>query len=579
MGTQMKHALLLGDGEDTREAWLVSLANHMRPVFAKLDAPLPEKLRVSMSITKSAKTTGMAFAPEASGDGTVEVLIRLDQDDPMHVAAVLVHNLIHAHLLPQGVEGHNITFRRLSKALGFEKKCRLGNPGPGFFKLMAPILVDVGPFPHKALDFSARKTGKKEQKNRHVLVQCGVLVQDPKNEGCKVDCEVKARMARSTIDKYGAVICPVHHVPLMAEPEEEDPAGGNVNEVDPAGVVHEEPEEEDKCILTRSEAFRYWGDVCSCGLKADEHQADEHQADETREDRRDREDLEDLEELEDEAEIRDKEERQGEGTDDDAEDDEREREQLTKEINDEADARRASAGIFDAHTVDWMHRRKHLQCQCTDAVPEVCGECYEHAASPCKCHNTAVMQIITSNTITVAPEILDVEALRFEIGAIEIRRAPPRFEDARSTAASPSKEDLARVQAEDLARVRAFADPVKERIEDCCKAIKKLLKKKPLGIRAIFLSTAMAESKFTEPEIRIALRVMADDGSIESDDEDVQRRLYLKDASTPPAPAKKPAKKPAKNGAPPKCSSPEPTAKKAAKKKQTPVAPIRKRPT
>lgn len=185
-GFQVKH-------QATREDWLNAVAQRMRPMFEAAGAPLPERFRVTMSLTKRAKAIGMCFDASASADGTFEILIRLDQCDPLEVAAILAHELVHAAV---GIkEGHGGRFRAAALRIGLEGKMTATRPGDAFKTTVAPILAAVGPFPHAALDWAGERSGPKKQGTRLLKVKCG---------DCGYTCRVTAKWLEST----GAPLCP-----------------------------------------------------------------------------------------------------------------------------------------------------------------------------------------------------------------------------------------------------------------------------------------------------------------------------------------------------------------------------------
>ena len=60
-----------------RESWLADVAARLRPAFAQLGAPLPERLRIAIgfpSTGRRAKATGECWDSAASADETFEIL-------------------------------------------------------------------------------------------------------------------------------------------------------------------------------------------------------------------------------------------------------------------------------------------------------------------------------------------------------------------------------------------------------------------------------------------------------------------------------------------------------------------------
>ena len=82
-----------------REEWLSTMADMMAPVFAANGYTLP-KIRMSIGFPSQGsrgKAIGQCWDSSASDDGTYEILIRPDRHEPMDVAAILAHELGHAH--------------------------------------------------------------------------------------------------------------------------------------------------------------------------------------------------------------------------------------------------------------------------------------------------------------------------------------------------------------------------------------------------------------------------------------------------------------------------------------------------
>lgn len=123
------------------------------------------------------RTVGLCFDPSVSGDGSTEILIRLDREDALEVFAILAHELIHAAL---GLgAGHGPRFKRVAVLLGLAGPMRATRSGPAFAKLAAPLLETLGPFPHRALRSSGDHPLERKQTARmHPLFcpRCGLRI-------------------------------------------------------------------------------------------------------------------------------------------------------------------------------------------------------------------------------------------------------------------------------------------------------------------------------------------------------------------------------------------------------------------
>jgi ribosomal protein L37E len=137
-----------------REEWLNELVAELRPMFAAINAPLPEKIRVTCGFpSQKARTLNKAigehWAPDASADGFNEILISPVIAEPMEAAAILVHEL--AHAATPGC-GHKGEFVRVIRALWLEGKATATVAGQEFRENFGPIVEAIGPYPHGALN-------------------------------------------------------------------------------------------------------------------------------------------------------------------------------------------------------------------------------------------------------------------------------------------------------------------------------------------------------------------------------------------------------------------------------------------
>lgn len=185
-----------------REAWLHDVARGLVGWFKKAGFPLPVDLRVTCGFPSSRalngtrnQTIGQCWHPASSADGSVEIMVSPVLADPVRVAGIFAHELIHAAVGPG--HGHKGPFRKLALAIGLEGKMTATTEGEAFKRLIAPILESVGPYPHAALDARKReKEGPAKQTTRLVKATCG--------------CGYTVRLTRKWIDEVGAPHCPEH---------------------------------------------------------------------------------------------------------------------------------------------------------------------------------------------------------------------------------------------------------------------------------------------------------------------------------------------------------------------------------
>ena len=210
------------DTHPNRESWLNDVAARLRPAFAQLGAPLPERLRIAIgfpSAGRRAKATGECWDSAASADATFEILVRPDLAEAegalaLPVAAALARELVHAAVGIQA--GCGPAYRKVAHSIGLVGPMRATGPGPAFLALIAPVLEAVGPLPHARLDAdrAAAAAGQdngeaplttrpRKQANRHVRCACS-------------ECGYVARTARKWLDQAGPPHCP-NHGPMRAE--------------------------------------------------------------------------------------------------------------------------------------------------------------------------------------------------------------------------------------------------------------------------------------------------------------------------------------------------------------------------
>lgn len=131
-----------------REQWLTHLAILLRPWFSAQGYEIPLRIRLGVgALSISRHRLGVCFPIDR--DGFQHITISPFIDDPVTVAAVLVHELIHA-ILPAD-EVHGVRFARAARALGLEGRLTTVTPSPRLRSHLEQLLRRVGPYPHRAL--------------------------------------------------------------------------------------------------------------------------------------------------------------------------------------------------------------------------------------------------------------------------------------------------------------------------------------------------------------------------------------------------------------------------------------------
>jgi hypothetical protein len=202
---------------NSRESYLCAATNELRPYFAKLGLPLPEKIRFAIAFTshgKKGRVAGECWQAGASDDGHHEIIIRADFADPAEVIRILVHELVHAALPPDVKHGKE--FREAALRIGLEGPMRHALPGAVLKERVNDLASSLGPFPHGRLNFDR-------------VTLAGVVAADkPKKQGTRMlkaeclgaGCGYTVRVAARWIKECGPPHCPKHgamRVPPLAQ--------------------------------------------------------------------------------------------------------------------------------------------------------------------------------------------------------------------------------------------------------------------------------------------------------------------------------------------------------------------------
>ena len=117
-----------------REEWLQQLVGLLRPYFKEyVGQDIPEKVRVSCGwpsgkamVTKN-RALAECFPRRMSVEGYNEIFMSPAVADPMDVAAMLVHELVHA--VDDCVNSHKGKFIEFAKAAGLRRPWTATTPG------------------------------------------------------------------------------------------------------------------------------------------------------------------------------------------------------------------------------------------------------------------------------------------------------------------------------------------------------------------------------------------------------------------------------------------------------------------
>jgi hypothetical protein len=199
LGVVFKHRNTEKRGKHmTREDWLNKVATHMQPWFTAMGLEVPA-IRVSVGFTSAGargKAIGECWCKSCSSDGVFEIFLHPALDDPMRVAGVLAHEIVHAVVGLQA--GHGPKFRKVATAIGLEGKMTATTEGEAFKKRADSIIRSVGHFPHKRL--AGGSTAKKKQGTRLIKCECE-------------ECGYTVRTTAKWLD-VGPPLCPCNNEPM-----------------------------------------------------------------------------------------------------------------------------------------------------------------------------------------------------------------------------------------------------------------------------------------------------------------------------------------------------------------------------
>ena len=155
----------------TREQWLERAIAMMRDIL--IPQLQGHRYRVSCgwphkaAVARTARKLGECCYPEHSTDHTSHNLfISPALQDPIEVLQTLAHELIHVAAGPN--VGHKGQFVKIAKAIGFKAPWTRTPASLQLFERLNGLLVNLGPYPHAAID----KSGRKKQGTRMLKVIC-----------------------------------------------------------------------------------------------------------------------------------------------------------------------------------------------------------------------------------------------------------------------------------------------------------------------------------------------------------------------------------------------------------------------
>jgi hypothetical protein len=182
----------------TREDWLKTAIEEVRPMFTAEGLFLAEKIRVTCGFPAHHARSGRlgeCHASAASADQHYEILISPVLADRFRVFDVLIHEL--CHTLP-GCMNHGITFGKAAHAMSLaavNNNWKSTVQAADFLTKYGQIIDSLGAYPHAALMLA-----DKTQATRMLKAACP-------------HCGYTIRLTKKWADK-GLPECPVDQTPL-----------------------------------------------------------------------------------------------------------------------------------------------------------------------------------------------------------------------------------------------------------------------------------------------------------------------------------------------------------------------------
>jgi len=153
-----------------REQWLAEMAKKMAPVFEAAGKPLPANIRYSCGFTSKKSAIGQCWYPEGSADGHAEIFIVPGKDDPIEVAGILLHELVHAAL--GSGHGHGKEFKKLALAVGLQGPMKSAHPTDETRIALKWLADEVGSYPHARLVAGGLIPIKERSKDPLINLRC-----------------------------------------------------------------------------------------------------------------------------------------------------------------------------------------------------------------------------------------------------------------------------------------------------------------------------------------------------------------------------------------------------------------------
>lgn len=153
-----------------REAWVSRLEWSLNDkLFEQSGHAIPRNVRISCGIPsggrlpRNTKRAAITYDRSCSTDDTFEVALNPLIDNSFRVATALGEQFIY---IVNGLSrGRDASFKRIAAAVDLRGPAQRMIPGPAFKRVVEQVLLELGPYPHAALDTAAKSgngTGEKD---------------------------------------------------------------------------------------------------------------------------------------------------------------------------------------------------------------------------------------------------------------------------------------------------------------------------------------------------------------------------------------------------------------------------------
>jgi hypothetical protein len=161
-----------------REQWLTEVSELLKPVFLLRGVPIKHRYRITcgwpcrFGLSIRQRRIGECHSGSVSGDKVSEVFISPTIDDPIVVAGVVCHELIHVAVGTK--EGHKGKFRLGCRYLGMTGKMTQAIPGEKLEEIRK-LIEPLGEYPHKAMTVPTKLVARSIPLMK-LICECGCVV-------------------------------------------------------------------------------------------------------------------------------------------------------------------------------------------------------------------------------------------------------------------------------------------------------------------------------------------------------------------------------------------------------------------